>query len=145
MALPPPTKDQAYCKVSALEASEVQLSLAIFLTEVDNPDPLTGEKALAPSLSFLFHHSKNHKKFIFDLGVRKDFENYPPAVVECWIKVFFPCQVSKDPVDCLTKGGYVPNDIDYICLSHLHFDHVGDPSLFPKSMFLVGAQGKNLS
>ncbi|KAF5343224.1 hypothetical protein D9758_013392 [Tetrapyrgos nigripes] len=87
---------------------------------------------------------QNPKKFIFDLGVRKDSENYPPAVVECWMKVLFPCQVPKDLVDCLAKGGYVPDDIDYICLSHLHFDHVGDPSLFPKSKFLVGAQG-NLS
>ncbi|KAF5369592.1 hypothetical protein D9758_002655 [Tetrapyrgos nigripes] len=142
MALPPPAKDQAYCKVSAMEAGLIEIPLAIFLTEVDNPDPLTGEKDLVPSLSFLLHHSQNSKKFIFDLGIRKDFEKYPPSVVENWIKVFFPCQVPEDPVDSLVKGGYGPDDIDYICLSHLHFDHVGDPSLFPKSTFLVRAEGK---
>jgi glyoxylase-like metal-dependent hydrolase (beta-lactamase superfamily II) len=140
MTLPPPTKDQAYCKVSALEAGLIELPLAIFLTEAD---PATGEKDLAPSLSFLLHHSNNNKKFIFDLGIRKDLENYPPATREC-IKTVFPCHVTEDPVDSLAKGGYGPDDIDYICLSHVHFDHVGDPSLFPKSTFLVGAESKDL-
>ncbi|KAK7469193.1 hypothetical protein VKT23_003684 [Stygiomarasmius scandens] len=140
MTLPPPAQDQAYCDVSALEAGVIELPLNIFLQE---EDPASTRKDIAPSLSFLLQHNKRPEKFIFDLGIRKDFEKYPPTVNQ-WIKTVFPVQVPEDPVDNLAKGNLSPNEIDYVCLSHLHFDHVGNPSLFPRSTFLVGAEGKSL-
>ncbi|THV05294.1 Metallo-hydrolase/oxidoreductase [Dendrothele bispora CBS 962.96] len=141
MALPPPAQDQAYCDVSALEAGMIELPLIVFLNELA-PDSTV--KDHSPSLSFLLKNNKKPEKFIFDLGIRKDWENYPPAVVEGWIKTIFPVDVPEDPVESLAKGGLTPNDIDYVCLSHVHFDHVGDPSLFPKSTFLVGAEAQPL-
>ena len=41
-------------------------------------------------------------------------------------------------IDALAKGGLPPNDIDYVCLSHIHFDDTGDPHAIKKSTFLVG-------
>ncbi len=55
-------------------------------------------------------------------------------------------------LDNLNKLGYDEGDIDYVILSHLHFDHVGgllpsykeiqagkDTLLFPKAQYVVGA------
>ena len=35
-----------------------------------------------PSFSFLIEHPPTGRKFLFDLGVRKDPENFPPRLVK---------------------------------------------------------------
>ncbi|KAF8064000.1 beta-lactamase-like protein [Lyophyllum atratum] len=132
MSLPPPSADQAYCDVSALEAGMIELTWTGFTTSAT---PGTAE--WVPSLSFLLQHSTNHKKFVFDLGIRKDWENFPPNVLEM-VKKSFPLDIPQDVVDSLAKGGTSPSDISTVCLSHIHFDHVGDPTKFPDSSFVVG-------
>lgn len=74
MALPPPRPAQAFCDVSALEAGIIELPLVMFVTNNTDPNAVS----VAPSLSFLLQHSNNQQKFVFDLGIRKDWENYPP-------------------------------------------------------------------
>lgn len=138
MSLPPPADDQAYCNVSALESGVIYLPLGIFIT---NAKP--GAVDTAPSLSFLIQHSKKPEKFIFDLGIRKDWENLPPASVK-WIQEVFSVDVSQDVIESLAKGGLSPSDVSTVCLSHLHFDHVGNTQPFTTSTFLVGAESASL-
>ncbi|KAJ3802517.1 beta-lactamase-like protein [Lentinula aff. detonsa] len=133
-ALPPPTKDQAFCTVSALESGHLNLPLPIFL---DNAAP--GSAILAPSLSFLLHHSKTDKKLVFDLGIRKDIENAPPAVQEWIVAASFHTSVPQDVTESLTHGGLSPSDVDTVCISHCHWDHTGDTKPFVNSEFIVGA------
>ncbi|KAG5637080.1 hypothetical protein H0H81_005812 [Sphagnurus paluster] len=138
MSLPPPITNQAYCNVSALESGTIRLHFSQFTTSASPDDVL-----FVPSLSFLLQHSSKESKFIFDLGIRKDWENLPPLTIE-QIKQNFHVSIPQDVVESLTKGGTLPSDIHTICLSHLHFDHIGDMDLFPESTFLVGADSKHL-
>lgn len=131
MSLPPPGANQPYCTVSALKAGTLSLDYATF---IDNAAP--GEIHRVPSLSFLLHHSVNKKRLIFDLGIRKDWENLPPSVLR-WNKDFL-IEVEQDVVESLAKGGLTPSDIDTVCLSHIHFDHHGHAPSFPQSEFVVG-------
>jgi glyoxylase-like metal-dependent hydrolase (beta-lactamase superfamily II) len=139
MILPPPTQTQAYCDVSALESGLLELPLVMFTTSTTDPNVIS----IAPSLSFLLQHSTSNKKFVFDLGIRRDWENYPPKTVER-IKNFFKLHVPEDVVESLAKGGTSPSDISIVCLSHCHFDHVGDTTPFTSSTFVVGAEATSL-
>lgn len=51
---------------------------------------------------------------------------------------------SPSVVESLAAGGLTPNDIDVVILSHLHWDHIGNPGEFGKSVFVVGAGGLGL-
>ncbi|KAF8895462.1 hypothetical protein BD779DRAFT_1499672 [Infundibulicybe gibba] len=120
-SLPPPTKDQAYCDVSALEAGLIELPFEMFIT--DAPPGVI----VAPSLSFLLKHSSSQKLFIFDLGIRRDWENYPPLRSS---------GSNKYTKFSLAQGGTSPDDVSTICLSHCHFDHIGDTKPFTKGRFV---------
>jgi glyoxylase-like metal-dependent hydrolase (beta-lactamase superfamily II) len=96
-----------------------------------------------PSLSFLLQHSQNKRKFLFDLGIRKDWENAPPKIVN-WIQTTYKVDVPQDVVESLKKGNLSPLDIDVVCLSHCHFDHSGYTVPFARSEFVVGGETPNL-
>ncbi|TFK40570.1 Metallo-hydrolase/oxidoreductase [Crucibulum laeve] len=138
MQLPLPSPNQHYCNISALEAGLINLPDVMF---INNADPT--HVTTAPSLSFLLIHSANHQKFIFDLGIRQDWENYTPAVVR-WIKKTYKIDVKQDVAQSLQKGGTSPADITTVCLSHCHWDHVGDTSPFTNSVFVLGGDSQQL-
>ncbi|KAK1234047.1 hypothetical protein PQX77_002755 [Marasmius sp. AFHP31] len=106
MSLPPPTPTQAYCDVSALEAGIIHLPTERFIH-----DGKPGEVVVAPSLSFLLRHAKTGHKFIFDLGLRKDWENYPPSIVR-YVEQVFRLDIPQDVCESLKKGGLSPDDVD---------------------------------
>ncbi|KAF8998789.1 Metallo-hydrolase/oxidoreductase [Cyathus striatus] len=136
--LPSPSTNQPYCDVSALEAGLIDLPDEMFITGATK-----GKVTTAPSLSFLLRHSQNQQKFLFDLGIRKDWENYPPPVIE-WINQVYRVNVQQDVVESLQKGGISPHDITNVCLSHCHWDHVGNTSPFTQCEFIVGGDSKTL-
>ena len=49
--------------------------------------------------------------------------------------------VEKDVADQLTEANVPLESINSIIWSHHHLDHIGDPSLFPKSTSLVVGPG----
>jgi glyoxylase-like metal-dependent hydrolase (beta-lactamase superfamily II) len=59
-------------------------------------------------------------------------------------KNVFKVQVPQDVVESLAKGGLTPSDVSTVCLSHCHFDHVGDPIPFSTSTFIVGTEAASL-
>ena len=138
MSLPAPITNQPFCDVSALEAGLIELPDELFITKA-----VPGKVTTAPSLSFILIHSESKQKFIFDLGIRKDQNNHPPFVVDL-IKTTYPVHVTEDVMDSLEKGGTSPSDIDYVCLSHDHWDHTGDTIPFTKCTFLVGGAAECL-
>ena len=138
-ALPAPGVNQAFCDVSALEAGVVEMPDEMFIT---NATP--GKMTTAPALSFLLNHPTHDQKFVFDLGIRKDFENYSPPSAMKRLKTTFHPHVHQDVVESLQKGGISTSDITYVCLSHIHWDHTGNTHLFTKATFLVGSACQRL-
>ncbi|KAK4216958.1 beta-lactamase-like protein [Rhypophila decipiens] len=126
-----------YVTVSALDAGHITLPECLFVTDAD-PE----KRTTVPSLSFLIQHSSptgKNTKLVFDLGVKRDVRSYRSAQQD-HIANRQPVIVDPDCASSLRAGGIDPeNDIDYIILSHVHWDHVGTPSDFPTSTFLVGS------
>lgn len=110
--------------------------------------PVPGYEQLeACCYSFLIKHknpSKNskHDTLLFDLGVRKDWENGPTAVAQLLKSTpGASLEVEKDVATILRENGQALEDIGAIIWSHWHFDHTGDPSTFPPSTDLIVGPG----
>lgn len=93
-----------------------------------------------PSLSFLLEHPSG-RKFIWDLGIRPDYENYSPTIAEYIPTTKYKIEIEKDVADVLQEHGIPPKDIEAIFWSHWHWDHIGNPDRFPKSTALIVGPG----
>ncbi|KAK2812434.1 hypothetical protein FQN50_001435 [Emmonsiellopsis sp. PD_5] len=95
-----------------------------------------------PIYCFLISNGNRH--VLFDLGIRRDWENLPPGIVSM-IKSDYPVTVEKDMAEILdtdtTGVGIGSKDIEAIIWSHHHFDHIGDPTTFPTSTDLLVGPG----
>ncbi|KAF7292572.1 Lactamase-B domain-containing protein [Mycena indigotica] len=139
-SLPPPSPGQAYMHVSALQAGMLHLPTD-FLVQ--------GEKhgyKHCPSLAFFLRHSASDKHFIFDLGLRKDLESYPPAVRAHYLdtetaQMRTRCSVPQDVAESCLEGGVDPATVEKVVISHLHFDHVGEHTPFTSATFILGGDG----
>ncbi|KAL4815796.1 beta-lactamase-like protein [Aspergillus spinulosporus] len=100
------------------------------------------DRLIVPSYSFLISHPSG-QKILFDLSVRSDFENLAPAVAQRLTDPTNPAKVTfaGDVSKVLVKNGVPLDEIDAIIWSHSHFDHTGNPSLFPRSTALVVGPG----
>ncbi|KAH8685066.1 hypothetical protein BGZ61DRAFT_356240 [Ilyonectria robusta] len=94
-----------------------------------------------PTFAFLITHSVLGKQILFDLGCRKDFWNLPPPISEVIDAKVPGIRVDKNLVDILTDGGIDVDNIDAAIISHHHYDHIGDPSTFPRTMALLVGPG----
>ncbi|KAI7280268.1 Metallo-hydrolase/oxidoreductase [Hortaea werneckii] len=100
----------------------------------------------APCYSFLINHKNpeapsKYDQLVFDLGVRKDWENAPAGLIQSAKEGGFTIKVDKDVATILKENGEDLNKIGGIVWSHYHFDHTGDPSTFPSSTDLIVGPG----
>ncbi|KAJ5261444.1 hypothetical protein N7478_012039 [Penicillium angulare] len=93
-----------------------------------------------PSFSFLLEHSSG-RKLVFDLGIRKDYENYAPKIAQYIPTTGYNIEVTKNVIDILEESGIKGKDIEAVIWSHWHWDHIGDPSTFPTTTDLVVGPG----
>jgi glyoxylase-like metal-dependent hydrolase (beta-lactamase superfamily II) len=115
-SLPSPRENQAFVKVSALEAGQVSVRSKLIVKGAP-----ADEWSLCPSLSFLLEHSKTKQRFLLDLGIRKNIKTLPPSIQD-EIAENFPVRVHQSVDESLDRGGMSPADVELIFLSHLHFD-----------------------
>ncbi|KAI0775596.1 Metallo-hydrolase/oxidoreductase [Trametes elegans] len=137
LSLPIPTGNQPYMEVSALESGVIELRLRLF---VAGSGPT--ESTMCPSLSFHLRHSGSGERVVFDLGIRRNLETHPPHVQELNAGRVVLVQHTAD--ESLRKGGVDPADVKTAIISHLHFDHVGNTSMFPNATFFLGADAEEL-
>jgi glyoxylase-like metal-dependent hydrolase (beta-lactamase superfamily II) len=96
----------------------------------------------APALIFHITHPSG-RTVLFDLGVNKDFEKWPPVVKAMASAPGWNINIEKDAAEILeghgvdVKGGA----IDSLIWSHFHFDHIGNASLFPSSTSITVGPG----
>lgn len=137
--LPPPAPDQVYVKVAALNGGFLTLPERNF---VNDPDPDKG--TTVPSMCFLIEHPQRNSstptRVVFDLGIKRDLTKYAQPATQHHITTRQPVYSSADARSSLLSGGLDPaKDIDYVVLSHIHWDHIGLPSDYPNSKFIVGS------
>ncbi|KAK6073158.1 metallo-beta-lactamase superfamily protein [Seiridium cupressi] len=111
-----------------------------FFSEPALLDHLQDEGYSVPAYSFLVEHEESGRRVLFDLGIRKNFEEYPPAVKGYHSDVF-RFETGEEVFDMLRNGGVDPATIEAIISSHHHVDHVGNPSLFPYTTDLIVGPG----
>lgn len=123
--------------VHALEAGHLTLPEAFFVTPLENQ---TARKTV-PSLSFLIQHTDQQTskttRILFDLGIRKVLSDYAEPIYK-HAMTRQPLSGVPDTMESLAAGGLSPDDIDLVMLSHLHWDHIGTPSDYPHSSFIIG-------
>ncbi|KAJ5774832.1 hypothetical protein N7457_009728 [Penicillium paradoxum] len=117
-----------------LEAGYLDLPMHLFVQGAPKD-----EIRRVPSMAWLISHGPSKTNLVFDLGIKKDVQNYPPAVYER-MKRLVHADVPQDVFESLEKGGLdVQSDINTVIFSHMHYDHTGDPSKFgPGVKFVVG-------
>lgn len=67
----------------------------------------------SPSFSFLLEHPSG-RKLVFDLGIRKDFNNYSPKITEYLPSTNYDIQVQKNVVDILEESGIEAKDVEAV-------------------------------
>lgn len=145
--LPAATPNQAHVTVSPIPGGFITLADTLFVKPAD-----PNAKRTVPSLTFLIQHpsppssspfaSRKRKKnepfrLMFDLGLRKSQSRYPEKLQK-HIDSRAPFRLGPGVAQQLLDGGLSPGDVDLVILSHVHYDHHGDPEDFQNAKFLIG-------
>lgn len=72
------------------------------------------DKTDIPVYSFLISHPPSDRKLLFDLGIRKDWENLAPSAVERIEKIGLTIDVKNNITDILQAGGVDPKEINSV-------------------------------
>ena len=67
-----------------------------------------------PCLAFLIEHPPSGRKILFDLGMRKDWENLAPSIVQMIKAVGTKVSVQRSVTEILEAGGVRGKDIEAI-------------------------------
>ncbi|KAF2653874.1 hypothetical protein K491DRAFT_779952 [Lophiostoma macrostomum CBS 122681] len=95
------------------------------------------------SYAFLLRHGTGDecRHVLFDLGIRKDWQNLVPSMVSRLKEWDATIKVETHVADIMQKQGLDLARIEAIVWSHLHWDHTGDPSTFPPTTKLIVGPG----
>ncbi|RSL57618.1 hypothetical protein CEP54_008221 [Fusarium duplospermum] len=121
----------------SLQAGYLTLPERFFVTPLED----TSAQTTVPSLSFLIQHTDQQSgkitRIVFDLGIRRKLEDYVVPIFK-HAQTRQPLSGDPDTIKSLSDGGLGPDNIDIIMFSHFHWDHVGTPSDYPNSTYVIG-------
>ncbi|POR34219.1 Uncharacterized protein TPAR_05579 [Tolypocladium paradoxum] len=133
--LPPASDEQIYVTVSPISGGKITLPERFFTEPADQHAYHT-----VPSLAFHIIHpvpNCHPHRIMFDLGLRSSVTNYSEPQQQ-HLQNRKPYTVGPGVAEALRQEKIDASDIDIVILSHVHYDHHGDPEHFPKAKFLVG-------
>lgn len=81
---------------------------------------------------YLIVHPKG--TLMWDTGLPDSFINSPQGKT---LYELFTMRVTKTLASQLQEIGYAPDKIDYLGISHMHSDHIGNVNLFPHATLLI--------
>lgn len=67
----------------------------------------------SPSLTFLLEHPTG-RKLVWDLGIRKDFQNYSKSIADYIPTTNYDIRVTKNVVDILEENGITRSKIEAV-------------------------------
>lgn len=67
----------------------------------------------SPSLCFLLQHPSG-RNLVWDLGIRKDYNNYAPSITEYLPTTGYDIQVQKNVIDILGEGGVKGDNVEAV-------------------------------
>jgi glyoxylase-like metal-dependent hydrolase (beta-lactamase superfamily II) len=138
---PPPTNIPKHGKTCLVSVVDTTCILTVHGGTLVEPVIPGHELMNFPTVAFLITNISQGKQILFDLGCQRDFWNLPRPIAEV-IETKVPgIKVDKNLVEVLVEGGIDVTEIDAAIISHHHYDHIGDPSTFPKSMDLLVGPG----
>jgi len=138
-AVPPPDlkipSSQSTVDVSIIDTTTRiwNVPTSLFLT----PSYASFPTLNCPAYSFLIRHESTSTNLIFDLGLRKDYENMPQPILDRLQNGGWGVKVDKNVSEILEENGIKTSEVSAIIWSHHHWDHTGDPSTFPAETSLV--------
>ncbi len=96
-----------------------------------------------PDWSYFLIH-ENGTKIVWDLGLLKDLEQYPPSILS-YCYEYEPIAPEKNAAEYLQQEhGFKPEEVDYVIFSHAHWDHCQPPfEMFPRAKVIFGAGTAN--
>jgi glyoxylase-like metal-dependent hydrolase (beta-lactamase superfamily II) len=92
-----------------------------------------GKSKKLANTCYLIKHPKGH--FLWETGLSDTLVKDSAGVTIA--EGMFHLQVKSTLESQLADIGLTPIDIDYVALSHFHFDHTGNMNLFTQAKFLV--------
>jgi hypothetical protein len=95
--------------------ARASVAAAVFLDPV-----ILGHELLAnsPAYPFLIEHESG-SKVLFDLGFRKDWQNYAPTLLKMFDSASITIEAEKDVVDVLEEGGVRKEEINAVIWRHV--------------------------
>ncbi|KAH7040066.1 uncharacterized protein B0I36DRAFT_357419 [Microdochium trichocladiopsis] len=126
---PPPVSDNTV----RVRMVDTESSLSLHAYSFVDPVMPGHEIMSMPTMAFLIENERLGKKAMFDLGMRKDYWNLPPATRQAIQRAVPGLRSDRDTTDILNDGGIRLDEINDIIWSHSHCDHTGSTHLFPHS------------
>ena len=123
-----PTQPADAPRLYAFECGSIEvLDVSVFHPGIDK-----GKRKLLTNSCYLIVHPKG--TLLWDAGLPDALVNTPDGVL---LYDIFRFKVSKPLGPQLRQIGYPAESIQYLGISHLHGDHVGNANLLPKATLLI--------
>lgn len=114
--------------LTRLDCGSVQVNR---LNAFSDTDAYTGKSKTLTSSCYLIRHGDD--TMIWDTGLPVAVQGAKPTG-----KGDMEASMTRTLQDQLAELGVKPGDVDFVGISHFHFDHIGQLDLFPNATLLIG-------
>lgn len=107
-------------------------TIAVSDISVFSPGVDVGKKKVLTDSCYLVVHPKG--TLVWDTGFSDELATMPEGKK---VSDNFHVRLKKTLASQMKEAGYAPDAVNFLGLSHMHFDHIGNVGLFPKATLLM--------